>query len=59
MAVVYNAQGEAKILDPVDAREHIATGRWFNESPEGIALVVEEAPTFVEPSSRKRTPGAR
>ena len=33
MAIVYNAQGEAKTLDACDAREHIATGRWFAEAP--------------------------
>lgn len=34
MQTIYNAQGEAKQCEPVDAKEHIETGRWFNEAPE-------------------------
>ena len=34
MQTIYNAQGESKQCDPVDAREHIASGRWFTEAPE-------------------------
>lgn len=33
MKTIYNAQGETKECDAVDAREHIATGRWFAEAP--------------------------
>ena len=33
MQTIYNAQGEAKECEAVDAREHIASGRWFNEAP--------------------------
>lgn len=33
MKTIYNAQGESKTCDPVDAREHIATGRWFVDAP--------------------------
>lgn len=39
MKTIYNAQGETKTCDAVDAREHIATGRWFSEAP-----VAAEAP---------------
>jgi hypothetical protein len=38
MQTIYNAQGEAKECEAVDAREHIESGRWFNEAP-----VVEKA----------------
>lgn len=31
MQTIYNEQGVAKTLDSVDAREHVATGRWFRE----------------------------
>ena len=34
MQTIYNAQGETKECESVDAREHIASGRWFNEAPE-------------------------
>ena len=34
MQIIYNAQGETKECESVDAREHIETGRWFNEAPE-------------------------
>jgi len=33
MQTIYNAQGEPKECEAVDAREHIASGRWFNEVP--------------------------
>ena len=33
MKTIYNAAGEAKELDACDAREHIASGRWFAEAP--------------------------
>jgi len=33
MQTIYNAQGEPKECEAVDAREHIASGRWFNEAP--------------------------
>ena len=33
MQTIYNEQGVAKTLDSVDAREHVATGRWFRELP--------------------------
>ena len=59
MAIVYDAQGEAKTLDAVDAREHIATGQWFSDPPAGVAPVVEEMPATVEPARRGRPPGAR
>lgn len=34
MQTIYNAAGEEKTCDSVDAREHIETGRWFAEAPE-------------------------
>lgn len=34
MQTIYNAQGETKECEAVDAREHIASGRWFNEAPQ-------------------------
>lgn len=30
MQTIYNAQGEEKVCEAVDAREHIASGRWFS-----------------------------
>lgn len=34
MQTIYNAQGESKECEAVDAREHIESGRWFNEAPQ-------------------------
>ena len=34
MATIYDADGNAKTVDPVDAREHLETGRWFTAPPE-------------------------
>ena len=34
MQTIYNAQGETKVCESVDAREHIDSGRWFNHAPE-------------------------
>lgn len=68
MSIVYNAQGESKTLDAVDAREHIATGRWSSsppaatvesEAPAAVETVTEEAPAAVEHARRGRPPGAR
>jgi hypothetical protein len=33
MKTLYNAAGEAKTMDYVDAREHFETGRWFVNPP--------------------------
>jgi hypothetical protein len=33
MKTLYNAAGEAKTMDFVDAREHLETGRWFESAP--------------------------
>lgn len=45
MKTIYNAQGETKTCDAVDAREHVATGRWFADSPAiEIAGTVESVP---------------
>ena len=49
MAIVYNAQGEAKTLDAVDAREHVATGRWFNNVPTVPVAEVVAAPVVAAP----------
>lgn len=42
MKTIYNAEGTEKTLDAVDAKEHIATGRWFWEPQE------QKQPTFEE-----------
>lgn len=42
MKTIYNAQGESKELDACDAREHIATGRWFADAPAADAPVKAE-----------------
>lgn len=34
MKTIYDAEGVAKTVEPVDAREHIATGQWFSSPPE-------------------------
>ena len=34
MKTLYNADGKAKTMDFVDAREHIAMGGWFETPPE-------------------------
>ena len=34
MQTIYNAQGEAKVCESVDAKEHIETGSWFTEAPQ-------------------------
>jgi hypothetical protein len=34
MATVYDEDGRGYIVDTVDAREYLATGRFFNEPPE-------------------------
>lgn len=41
MQTIYNAQGESKVCEAVDAREHIESGRWFNEAPK-VEEVKEE-----------------
>jgi hypothetical protein len=34
MHTIYNAAGESKeLLDAVDVREYIASGRWFSQPP--------------------------
>jgi hypothetical protein len=50
MQTIYNAQGEAKECEAVDAREHIETGRWFNEAP--IVEQVKEASSEQETQKR-------
>ena len=52
MKTIYNAlTGEPKTLDFVDAREHIATGRWVDEKP-----VIEEVKEQEEKPKRGRKP---
>ena len=33
MVTIYDAEGNPKEVESVDAREHIATGQWFREPP--------------------------
>lgn len=64
MKTIYNLQGESKTCDAVDAREHIATGRWFAEAPaivlpehgEGMAAIANAplADASVDGASAKR-----
>ena len=34
MVTIYDEDGNPKEVESVDAREHIATGRWFGSPPE-------------------------
>lgn len=61
MTTIYNAAGEAKECDAVDAREHIATGRWFAEVPAvgGVLPPIQsDAEAQVAPEASARTPDA-
>lgn len=56
MKTLYNSDGEAKEMDSVDAREHLETGRWFEQPPvkhevkrEVVAPVIEDD----KPAARK------
>lgn len=54
MQTIYNAQGEEKTCDPVDAREHIETGRWFAEALEAPeAPEVDDEPVKISKRGRK------
>ena len=33
MVTIYDADGNPKGVESVDAREHLATGQWFGEPP--------------------------
>jgi hypothetical protein len=45
MHTIYNAAGESKeLLDAVDVREYIASGRWFSQPP---AVAAEPAAAAV------------
>lgn len=33
MVTIYDADGNEKTVDSVDAREHLETGRWFDNPP--------------------------
>lgn len=33
MRTIYNKDGKEKQVESVDAREHVATGRWFYDPP--------------------------
>lgn len=46
MVTIYDEDGNPKEVESVDAREHIATGRWFGSPPE-----VHDPP---EPGKRKK-----
>ena len=52
MKTLYNAAGEAKTMDFVDAREHLETGRWFEETPETNQGVIEPVDAAIEPAKR-------
>lgn len=41
LRTIYDAEGNAKTMEGVDAREHLETGRWFESAP---ATEVQEAP---------------
>lgn len=41
MVTIYDKNGNPKELDSVDAREHIATGRWFADKHEPTQLEVD------------------
>ena len=41
MKTLYNTAGEAKTMDFVDAREHIAMGGWFETAPATESPTVE------------------
>jgi hypothetical protein len=41
MITLYDKDGNPKAMDGVDAREHLATGRWFSSPPEKL---VEDEP---------------
>ena len=47
MQTIYNAQGESKVCESVDAREHIEMGCWFNEVP-----VVQKEEEVIEAPKR-------
>lgn len=47
--IVYDAQGNSYTLDSVDAREYLATGRYFTDVPEQEA----ENPKRVIKSTKK------
>ena len=34
MITIYDADGNPKEVESVDAREHLATGQWFESPPE-------------------------
>lgn len=48
---VYDAQGNSYTLDSVDAREYLATGRYFTDAPEQEA----EKPKRASKQSKQET----
>ena len=34
MRTIYDVNGSPKVVESVDAREHLETGRWFTSPPE-------------------------
>lgn len=53
MRTIYDADGNPKTLESVDAREYIATGQWFADPP-GAATE-----TAAEHDQRKSTGGKK
>ena len=43
MRTIYDADGNPKTLESVDAREYIASGQWFADPPGAAAEEVAEA----------------
>jgi hypothetical protein len=44
LKTIYDADGNAKTIEGVDAREHLETGRWFEHKPVPEAQEVPEDP---------------
>lgn len=52
LKTIYDAEGNAKTIEGVDAREHLETGRWFEHAP--IAEVQEVSETPKKPTQAKK-----
>jgi hypothetical protein len=54
MQTVYDAAGKAYELEPVDAREYVASGHYFNTKPKGKAAAepVESQPAELDQLER-------
>jgi hypothetical protein len=53
MKTLYDADGNPKVMDSVDAREHLAMGGWFVNKPEQIVVAQIEEVSEVEQPKRK------